>query len=367
MKWYLSFVAVFLVLYTAAQDVHYSMFSFASASLNPALTGIFEHDHSESDYRFFTNYRNQWRSIRSPYGDQPTPFSTFSASSDLRLRSLRLLRYNAIGVGGMAYSDKSGDLNFSTTQFAWSVSFQKSIGRDHRDFFTVGFQDAAVRRSINFSNATYDSQWNGATFDPGAATGENVPTQQFYYQDMNAGLSYVHRPLAKKATPWTVGFAYFHLNRPNQSFFKGPYEISLKQKFLLHGSAKIDLANNYLLYPVFLLMHQGQANEANLTVYGGKKNVASGMQARIGVGYRFVESYKKNLRSDALMMALWLLYNQWDFGVSYDTNLSGLTRATQLKGGLEIFLIFHHQFDRPKSKYHRFRNRLPDCPDIYRE
>jgi type IX secretion system PorP/SprF family membrane protein len=342
------------------------MFPFAAASLNPALTGIYEHDHSEADYRAFTNYRNQWRSIRSPYVEPPTPFGTYSFSTDMRLRSLRFLRYNAIGVGLMAYRDKSGDLNFGTTQFAWSVSFQKSIGRSRRDFLTFGFQQSTIRRSLDFNNASFDSQWNGTGYDPSSPTGENFPAQQFYYQDMNAGISYVHRPLKKDETNWTLGLAYFHFNKPNQSFYKGVYEVTLKPKWLLHGSAKYILQDRYIVYPVFLLMKQGQASEANVTVYGGKKVTNGDLQIRPGLGLRIVSSLENDLRSDAVITSLWFLYKEFDFGFSYDCNFSGLKKATAVKGGFEVFLVYHKQLFRHKSKYQKFR-RLPECPNIYDE
>ncbi len=366
MKGFFLGAALCLSMLSSAQDVHYSMFSFATASLNPALTGIYEHDHPESDFRFFANYRNQWRSIRSAYVQQPTPFETYSVSSDFRLRWLRVLRYNCLGLGIMAYRDKAGDLNYGTTQFAWSLSFQKSMGRSRRDYLSIGLQQGTVRRSLDFSTASFDNQWTGTVYDPSSASGENFPAQQFYYQDLNAGISYVHRPL-KKETPWTIGLASFHLNRPNQSFYKGPFEISLKRKWLLHGSAKYVVKQQYILYPVFLLMRQGQASEVNFTAYAGKETAPDAIQVRLGLGYRMVSSLENDVRTDALITALWFLYKEWDMGVSYDANFSGLKKATAVKGGLEIFLIYHQRLDRYKSKYQKFRNRLPECPGVYQE
>lgn len=267
----------------------------------------------------------------------------------------------------MVYRDKAGDLNFGTTQFAWSLSFQKSMGRSRRDFLTFGFQQSTVQRNLDFANASFDSQWNGTGYDPNSPTGENLPSPQFYYIDMNAGISYVHRPLKLDDPHWTIGFASFHLNRPNQSFYDGIVEVSLKRKWLLHGSGRYLVREQFILYPVFLLARQGQANEVNLTLYGGKKAGAEDLQVRVGLGYRLVSSLEKDIRSDALITALWFLYKQWDMGVSYDSNLSGLKRATTVKGGLEVFITYHQRLDRHKSKYHRFRNRLPECPSIYDE
>jgi len=369
MKWKVFFWVVMLSFPALSQDNHFSMFSFATASLNPGMTGVFEHDHQEADFRIFANHRNQWRSIRSPYASGPTPFSTYSVSSDFRLRWLRLLRYNTIGFGFMAFKDKAGDLDFGTTQFAWSLSFQKVMGKSRRDYLTLGVQNGTVRRSVDFASASFDSQWSGTNYDPSTPSGEVLPTPQFYYQDINVGMSYTHRISQKnlKTTPWTIGIASFHLNQGNQSFSKNGADVLLKRKWMVHGSAKFSVKERHTIYPVFLLMKQGQASEANVTIYGGKKMSSDEVQVRLGIGYRMVNSYERKVRRDAALFALWVLYKEWDFGFSYDTNFSDLNKATNVRGGFEIFIIFHQQLDKHKSKYHRFRSRVPECPNVYDE
>ncbi|MCS6823196.1 MAG: PorP/SprF family type IX secretion system membrane protein [Cytophagaceae bacterium] len=344
-----------------AQDVHYTMFSFSPANLNPALTGLFGHDHTENDLRVACTYRNQWRSIRSPYVQSPTPYNTFTAASDFRLKWLRVLKYNELGLGAMLYRDQSGDLNFGTTQFAWNAAFLKSIGKNHRDFLSFGLQQALVRRSIDFSNAKFDNQWNGKTFDPTLGSGENLPSPVFFYTDMNAGIAYNHRP--KKGTQWTTGAALFHYNKPKQSFYINNFEVTLKPKFLWHGSALLNLSENFLLYPTALFMKQGQATESNLLIYGGKRIQHASAQARLGLGYRLVGSLQNNISSDAFLMSLWIILQDWDFGFSYDTNLSALSPATQLRGATEIFIVWHRHVQKHKSKYQKFRKKVLECPD----
>jgi type IX secretion system PorP/SprF family membrane protein len=348
-------------LHLYAQDVHFTMASFAPYHLNPALTGIYEHDRINMDFRVAGTYRNQWRSIRSPYVQSPTPYSTYSLGSDFRLRWLRLLKYNHLGLGSILYRDRSGDLNFGTTQVAYSLSFIKTIGKARRDFLSFGFQHALVRRGIDFSNAYFDNQWTGKSFDPTLGSGENLPSPVFYYQDMNAGILYNHR--SQKRVRWTVGAAIFHFNRPRQSFYAGNFEVLLKQKFVLHTTARIPMGETFFLYPVAIYMKQGQANEANVMLYGGKKINNHDVQARLGTGYRLVGSLHRNISSDAMLLALWFIWYDWDIGFSYDTNFSGLTSATSLRGAAEIFITWHRQLQRHKSKYHKFRNKLPECPD----
>ncbi len=45
-----------------AQDIHYSQFYASPLTLNPALTGV-----NECNYRIGAMYRNQWKSVTTPY------------------------------------------------------------------------------------------------------------------------------------------------------------------------------------------------------------------------------------------------------------------------------------------------------------
>src|SRR5436190_23901181 len=99
-----------------SQDFHFSQFYNSPLSLNPALTGIYDFGYWGNDLRFVCNYRDQWRSIPSNYLSTPVPFKTTSFSSDAKIRSARYLDRDFIGVGIMFFSDKSGDLDFSTRQ-----------------------------------------------------------------------------------------------------------------------------------------------------------------------------------------------------------------------------------------------------------
>ena len=78
----LKFCAIALLLFffaaTQAQDIHFSQFYASPLTLNPALSGF--HD---GTFRVAGIYRNQWRSVT-------TPFQTYGASFDMRLLQKKL-------------------------------------------------------------------------------------------------------------------------------------------------------------------------------------------------------------------------------------------------------------------------------------
>src|SRR5687768_3272675 len=56
-----------------AQDIHFSQYYLSPLSLNPANTGNYK-----GDYRFFGNYRSQWRDLNNA-------FNTYSAGGDFNI------------------------------------------------------------------------------------------------------------------------------------------------------------------------------------------------------------------------------------------------------------------------------------------
>jgi type IX secretion system PorP/SprF family membrane protein len=337
------------------------MYRFSPLTLNPALTGVFDFDHKNDDIRAAAHYRQQWRSIPSAYISTKTPFTTTSLALDHKIRIPQLLRRDFIGIGANFYSDKTGDLDFGTQQTGISFSYNKSLNRSMYQYISVGFQNNFVRRSINYNNAFFDNQWTGKDFDPSLSTGENFPKDQLYYNDMGAGITFQHYP--DKQANYSVGLALYHFNRPSQSFFqKGAYDISLRQKWLIHGDARYELNNNWYLLPTFLYQRQGSAAELNLGSYAQYRTRAD-MSFKFGMSYRIVGNYQKAIAGDALVLAYLFNYKKFDIGFSYDTNTSSLVQASRYRGAFEIVLIYHERVRRAKSKYKRFKEYIPDCPD----
>ena len=88
LKFQLYFLLLFntLYFYVEAQDKHWSQFTNNQIFQNQENAGNFK-----GDYRFITNYRDQWRSVTPP-------FSTFSISADSRL-----VKHNKIRIGALFF------------------------------------------------------------------------------------------------------------------------------------------------------------------------------------------------------------------------------------------------------------------------
>ena len=341
------------------------MYQFSPLTLNPALTSVFDFDHKNDDLRIIANYRQQWRSIPSAFLSSPTPFTTVSFSIDHKIKLPKLIRRDFIGIGALFYNDKTGDLNLGTQQTGLSFSYNKSLNRKMYQYISIGVQNGFIKKSIAYTNAFFDNQWSGTALDPTLPTGESFPNNQFYYNDLSAGILYQHYP-DKKAN-YAIGVAAYHLNKPTQSFFGNTSNsILLSRKLVIHGEARYALNYKWNLLPSLLYLKQGSANEIIIGSYFQyhKKKITS---FKVGVSYRIVGNYKKSIIGDALIISYIFCYGKFDVGFSYDTNTSSLITASKYRGAYEIMLVYHEKIRKIKSKYERFKEYIPDCPDHHYE
>jgi type IX secretion system PorP/SprF family membrane protein len=357
---------ILLFFYTGirAQDFHFSQFNHSPLNLNPALTGIYDFGYWGYDIRFAGNYRDQWRSIPSAYVSSPTPFKTSSFSTDIKIRNVRFLYKDFIGLGATFYNDKSGDLDLKTQQTNLSLSYSKLLNYHGDKYLTLGVMGGYSKRSIDYTNAVFDNQWTGTHFDPSRATGESFPGMRYSYPDLSTGAVFSFIPVNK--INFSVGFAIMHINRPHQNFISQnqgnkPYKVLLYRTFVSHGNARIPLKNGKSISPSLLYLRQGPAGEFNFTSYFQLMPMAKDkLNYQFGIGYRIVGNYQKTAASDALIAAIRLAYNNYNITFSYDANTSSLKRASKSIGGFEISLIFYEQLFNPK-KYRDIKDR-PDCP-----
>src|SRR5687768_4152688 len=99
MKKIIILIGLFLLKDLSAQDVHFSQFPLAPLFINPGNAG------AENKIRGILNYREQWKSVASPY-------KTVGASFDMRIHESN----SGFFAGGITFfSDKAGDAKMGTT------------------------------------------------------------------------------------------------------------------------------------------------------------------------------------------------------------------------------------------------------------
>ncbi len=325
------------------QDTHLSQFYHSPLSLNPAMTGLMNYD-----VRVTANYRNQWATVT-------TPFQTMEASVDASILG-GVTEDDFFGVGLLLNNDKAGDSQLRTTRVHLSTAYSKSLSGDANHYISLGGQAGLAYRSLNVSELTFDSQFDGDILNTNIGSGEQLDRQQFYYWDFSAGVAWFYAPTEESSI--YAGAALSHINEPNQSFFQGVTE-NLYRKLTVHLGGEVALNESFSLLPRGELLLQGPHTEVNV---GGlvKFNLTPGfeqsegaMALYLGTTHRFKDAQIVVVRYD---------YGPIGIGFSYDFNISSLGKASKYQGGPEVAIIYRTNLFQEDERSKRGAVR---CPSAY--
>lgn len=313
---------------TNAQDIHFSQFHFTPVINNPSKAG------SENTVRGTLNYRNQWKSIATPY-------KTGSITVDGPFGEALSSESGRLAWGVTVFSDKAGQSEMSTFQTAGSLAYHLQVS----DYSVVsaGLQAAYVSRSLNMSDLTWGNQFDGYAYDPSLPAGENTSSDNISFVDVGAGISYSYKKGERYMTgndqlQVNGGVAYFHPHKPDYSF-TGTNE-RLNPKLVVHGEALVGVPNtNLSLVPSIIVMNQGSQSEINagtmfryvMKVESNYTGFEKGSAISLGMHYRV---------GDAMIPSLLAEFGDYALGVSYDINLSDLEAASTKRGGMEVAIRY---------------------------
>lgn len=311
---------------SVAQDVHFSQYYFSPLSLNPANTGNFK-----GDYRFFGNYRSQWREISKAY-------NTYSAGGDMNFYP----RNVNVSGGLMLLNDKSGG-NLTVTKIMPSLALHRKIAGFN---LHAGIQPALVINAIDFNSNTFPDQlnWNKGKFDNSLPNNETGVVQRHVYFDLNMGFA-----ASRKFGKWEpeLGLAFFHLNKPNDSFLSETNTLPVRQAY--------NLALSYAATKtVILKFHSlcGYTTKASDLVSGLNVEYILSQKAfftnSVFAGFMWRDGFKRN--TDAAIVTAGLNYSHYTIGFSYDITLSQLKTSVDSKGAYEIAFIYRAKNTRLTKK-----------------
>ncbi|OSZ82555.1 hypothetical protein CAP35_04615 [Chitinophagaceae bacterium IBVUCB1] len=308
-----------------AQDIHFSQFYENAILRNPALTGIFS-----GDYKAGVNYRTQWSNIS-------VPFQTMLASAETRVAVNREVG-DYISFGVAATYDKAGSINFTSMQVYPAINYNKVMADGRRSYLSVGFTGGYIQRAFDLSKATFSTQYQGGSFNQGAATGENLQNVSLTAYDLGAGLSFNSTIGANRNVNYYIGMAGFHVARPKQSFKDEGDLLRLDTKW----TGNLGVRANFT-------QQLGFTFHANYTTQGPYTQIIGGgmfswrtnpeqekyIMLYAGAFVRVKDSWIPTFKVD---------YNQYSVTLSYDFNTSTLKPATNGTAGYEISLFVRGKY-----------------------
>ncbi len=333
-------IGVFLLLNNIvfAQDIHFSHLHSTPTLLNPGMTGLFN-----GNLRFVGNYKGQWNGFTNGY-------STMAAAADMKLLETR--GGSILGGGMSLYSDKAGDLDFSTSSASINISFLQMLGRNGRSWIGVGFQNSITQSRLDFNKIeTFEEE-------PLVFTGTKP------YWHLGVGLAWTYE--FGKKNSFHLGASLFHINAPNISFTTNRQynEVPLEKKVVLHGGADITLSKYFGIRPNFVIMDQGPHKEITLgaMVKYGRNSGLSRNDRNVAVylgGWMRWYAELDLAGTDAFIAAMRIDWKNNSFTLSYDLNLSTLTVSSYANGGVELSVMKLLSWQK-KAKNYRLK-----CPQDY--
>jgi type IX secretion system PorP/SprF family membrane protein len=312
-----------------AQDIHFSQMAYSPLNLNPAMAGV------SAPLQGIVNYRNQWRSVASPY-------KTIGASFDARLNDNKRGKKGHLAAGLNFFNDQSGDARISTTTASLNVAYH--ILLDQTSTLGAGLYTGFGQRTFDPTNGKWGSQYDGMSYNAALGSGETFLRDRFSYFDVGAGVVYTKKlgeryMTANDTREINAGVAVYHLNRPSYSFIvKNDDRLYARWSVFVNGVVGVE--NSKLSFmPGLYYQRQGKAQELLVGSYV-RYMVAEASQIT-GFNQATYMSFGVFYRNkDAMALKAMLEWGDYTVGFAYDVNVSSLSQVSNARGGFEFFLRY---------------------------
>lgn len=330
LRLHIALLLLLPVLAARAQDIHFSQFYETPLLRNPALAGIFT-----GDYRVQAIFRDQWNSFTDAY-------RTGSLNAEYKWPVGRQDDFFTTGLE--IFYDKAGTAALETTELMPAINYHKSLSDQRPMYLSLGFMGGLVEKTLDLSKVTTNSQYNGTAYDPALPNGETILSPNVHYLDGSLGVSFNTAYGEDNHNTLYAGFAYHHLNRPKNSFYKNP-TVELDPKIVVSAGTKTIL-NDYSYFTF----------HADFSQQGPAQEIIGGVLYSYKLGddpdnYPYTFSLGGFFRwKDALIPVIRLETNSLCISLSYDVNTSQLNTVSYARGGFELSLSYIGFLDRESSK-----------------
>ena len=291
-----------------AQDVHWSQINENELYQNPANTGDFH-----GDFRASVSTKDQWRNLTKPYQTQAVTFDIIN-------------KYDRkLGYGGLFLHDVTGDGIFRTIEMKLTPAYTLYQNTIKKQKIRIGIDLDYKYNQMNFSNYTFDNQFNGLMYSSILPSNENFTTQQKSLFSIGTGITFTKEVSVKFHLK--TGMAVFNINQADQGFYNIKTPRLRRSHFFVQSTYII--SPKITLIPSFNLQLQGTYSEI---ILGSKCQFKS---INFLPSYLLIGGiYFRN--KDAIFTQIGLKINNITTTINYDINVSKLAKASNGHGGLEI-------------------------------
>lgn len=303
----------------SAQDPHYSQFFSSPLTLNPANIGKFD-----GILRVAANYKSQWAVIERA-------FETKTVSADFHILSKNIPSEDTWGVGLMGYTDRSTGGAVSLNSASIGTAFHKGLDEDGTSQLGAGFQICYSNMLINTANLHFEDQLTSSGFTNVTSEIFSGATLSSRYFDINAGLLYSGS--SSDNNYYYIGASAYHINRPKQQFTGGLYLV--EPRLTINSGGFFGLGELAKLHISGLFSTQASSSEA---LVGGSFERTIDAQANTSI---YAGGWVRF--GDAIIPYLGLEIGDLRIGATYDINTSSLRAGSNMRGGMELSIIYQRR------------------------
>ncbi|HEX4886745.1 MAG TPA: PorP/SprF family type IX secretion system membrane protein [Luteibaculaceae bacterium] len=322
--------AISLVRAALGQDLHFSQFATTPSYINPAFTGKFN-----GEGRFIVNQRQQWRSVTVPY-------NSFAVAADFS----QIKSAPNVGAGMSVYYDRAGDSKLSTLKSDFALSYTLNLSYNRKHSVVFGLQGGLKNIRIDYSALQFDNQYNGTAYDPSLSARENFATDQLISATASSGFTYFW---SSSSHVLAAGVGIYNLLASNTTFFETG-NSPLDRRYTFQISSEI-AAGKYLVFQPACFY--GFQNTLHEWLAGSKTKYVLLDDNRY---YRAVSAGFFYRNRDAAIATVNFEVNDYNLGFSYDFNTSGLRKASNIRGAIELSLVYIYSSKRAGSR------KFSSCP-----
>jgi len=313
-----------------AQDLHFTNYTTAPQTLNPAMIGDFQ-----GTFKVGGIYRDQFSNFFSK------GFKSQSLFAEANLKT-GLKEHHWMSVGLALDNDKSGDLALGSTRISGTVAYHLSLDKKYKNVFSIGAQFSSITRNSDSSLARTEQSLTGMGVDPDIALLDTYDSRQM---DFNAGLGF--RSRLNKYALFKTGFGIYHFIASENDAANQTQDY-FPLRFNAHASLRYDVNKTISLEPRLLLSKAATATDLALqvvsTYWMKDKGIDFGLGYRVGDAMEFIVGYH---------------HKDWIITGAYDMTVSSASTYNQNFGGFEIGaykIITKHP--KPKVEYIQICPRL---------
>lgn len=334
MKKILSVILCTLTLSMNAQDTEFSQFNSVPLLQNPANTGMGR------------GYNRANMAYHSQHTTMGNVYSTMFASIDAPIFSHKMKRASGLFATGLHfYNNTEGDAKLSTLNVGLSIAGHVDL--DYYNKGSVGIRAGYFQQSYSISNIQWESQFNGASYDPTLPSYENFSGSNNIYFNMGVGLVWKHFSREENLSgidkgSFQIGYSILNLTKPSLSLLNNADKQYFKHT--VHFKSLFAVEEKHIgIAPSGMFMSQGPHLEYSIGsaflffLKSDTKYTGFVKEAYVGLSMHY-------RHTDAFIPGIHIKVQDIIIGMSYDYSIGKLQSYNDGMGGFEISIQFNDTY-----------------------